>query len=182
MIRTEMIKMIVQSQGLLPVFAVIAAAVILVAIGVILIKKSPDPLDFTASRKGRTGALLGIAGCALLVIFWFLFVHAVPLGSVGIDESGRWYEPGWHIVLPGNQRIIDIPLFGTVPISLDSKLEYRLTKEEVFFLDKGKDFPDYLKEKVSVRYDGRSLSLISVPQGIDPSHLTMVIRVNPVFI
>ncbi|MFA5086295.1 MAG: hypothetical protein WC468_01710 [Candidatus Paceibacterota bacterium] len=118
-----------------------------------------------------------IAGC-LVMIYAMFFAPDVGNGEIGLDEKGNWYGEGAHLVMPFS--VTFLPLKGSVAYSDNLELQYNLTREEVIRLDSGRYFPEKLRDSIWIVY-GNNVTLRNVPEGIDPSHLKVLIGFNPPF-
>jgi hypothetical protein len=120
------------------------------------------------------GLVLAITGLVMFVGIIFSLVSLTP-NSLAIDENGIWYGEGSHIF----RSLTVVPTKGSIVIAPNKELVYNLTPQEVVLLAKGSHFPERLR---TIRYEGYNITLEDIPQGIDPSHLKLVISFNPVFL
>jgi len=102
-----------------------------------------------------------------------LTAEQVHTGNIGLDENGIWYGEGVHF-----KKIMNVPLKGSIIISDNRELLYDLTKEEVVSLARGSHFPERLREEITIRYEKANVTLEDIPEGVDPSHLKLVISFN----
>lgn len=162
----------------LPEWLVICVAIIgffMLAFGFLLI------IDGYCPRNRKLKKIIGFALFIIGIIMFFgtmFTLTSLTSDSLAIDENGIWHGKGCHIF----KSLTVVPLKGSIPITTNKELLYNLTAEEVILLARGSHFPERLREEITIRYEGYNVTLENVPQGVDPSHLKLVISFNPVFL
>lgn len=123
----------------------------------------------------KASIFLGAICTMLLVGAIVITIHKVPRGTIGFDGI-FWYKPGYHSF--PKDKIKKFPLTGYVDldfVSWDVRVYYDLIPEEVMSL--GGNPKERLKKAMS-SIDCSHLEQIKAPEGIDPSHLRVAIRLK----
>ena len=168
----------IESSGLFGEIVVIAIGAVIAIAGALICDYPCRFHPVIQKYRGKIGMLILIAGI-FVIIYAMLFAPDVGKGEIGLDENGNWYGEGTHIIMPFS--ITFIPLKDSIAYSNNLELQYNLTREEVILIGRGRYFPEYLREEIWIVYGEDGVALRNVPEGIDPSHLKVMIGFNPPF-
>lgn len=160
--------MIHQSLGIFGIVSEITFCIGIIIMFLVTITATP--------YHGKRKIIVFFTGLAIVFII-VIFSPTIYPGTIGIDANGNWYEQGRHMSF---EKIYIIPLSGTIPLwDKNLQLKYNLTPEEVISLDSGKDFQERLRASYVYGIEGWDITMSKTsyapPDGIDPSHLEIVI-------
>jgi hypothetical protein len=130
-------------------------------------------------NKPRISNAMLIVSLAITIIYVVFFSTTyIYHGSIGVDKNDDIiYAEGQHYIR--YTAIEKIDLRGSITVNENIEILYNLSPEEFEIL--GREFKEKIKEQTVLEIDDihSSLKIVSIPKGVNPSHITIVAKLTP---